>query len=544
MLRRFLVGIAALIMASTASAQVTYSYTGNRFLYIGGCCGVSNVSGSFTVSSALAANTTYNLVGAILNYHFSDGRTIWTPSNYPGGPTPPFGTANEFTVSTDASGNITSWQINIVSNSPAALITTQSLDFAVGGGVLDATNVYGNYNAYSFAPGNPNGQRGVPGTWTSTGASISCADVINNSIVKPSGGSPTISAQFTPRPVNGTQYTVAQAAKICGFLDFNWVQTIIHEVDPNRLAALNLDVQPTVAIVGGAITPVHLGGRFRAGIVGPVKIHANMAPYSDPPQGGGYTYNSAAPDYSFPFYCDLIGDPVCPRTVSTLSMSDTPTQTCMVDAAGNPSNAYLNDGRVRAECGGTARIGSNKNFVTHLAGVKPDGLPFDLGIGFTWISNYNGTAGGVTVGGKNGAPPDPGSGTGGVTVTSHSSTSHYSYGIGSAAKSQTLLDGSMVRTITSGLTFSRSNQNFNGSATITNIGSTPLAGPFHLVLVSLPAGVNLQNSTGIFGSFPYITLPDIMSLTPGQSATAIIQFKNPAFATITFAPMVYAGSLE
>ena len=167
MLRRLLIGLASLSIAGAASAQATYTYTGNRFLYIGGCCGVSKVSGFFTVSSVLAASTTFsNLASVITNYDFTDGRNIWIPGNYPGGPTPPFFVANEFAITTNASGNIVDWQVNLVSNSPVSNITTQSLSYAGVGGLLDGTNVWADYDAYSFAPGNGNGQRGVPGTWT------------------------------------------------------------------------------------------------------------------------------------------------------------------------------------------------------------------------------------------------------------------------------------------------------------------------------------------------------------------------------------------
>lgn len=127
------------------------------------------MSGFFTVSSALAPSTSFsNLAGLITNYDFTDGRTTWVPGNYPGGPTSPFNMANEFAIATDASGNILDWQINLVSNGPDALITTQSLSYAGVGGLLDGTNVYNNYDAYSFAPGNPNGEQGVQGAWTTS----------------------------------------------------------------------------------------------------------------------------------------------------------------------------------------------------------------------------------------------------------------------------------------------------------------------------------------------------------------------------------------
>jgi len=181
MLGRVAVLLASVLIAGAANAQVTYSYTGNTFLYIGGCCGVSNVSGFFIVDTALAANTTFaNLSGSITNYNFTDGRYSWNPSNNPPVPAAPFDFPNEFSVTTDASGNIKDWQIDLVSNNPVGEISTQSLLYAlgngptpgIGGDSLDAVNVYNNYDAYTYAPGNPNGEMGVQGTWSQSGVSV------------------------------------------------------------------------------------------------------------------------------------------------------------------------------------------------------------------------------------------------------------------------------------------------------------------------------------------------------------------------------------
>lgn len=49
-------------------------------------------------------------------------------------------------------------------------------------------------------------------------------------------------------------------------------------------------------------------------------------------------------------------------------------------------------------------------------GVNSDGTAKNFGIGFDWYSTYDGTAGGIATT-KGILPPDPGSGTGGVTIT-------------------------------------------------------------------------------------------------------------------------------
>jgi hypothetical protein len=64
------------------------------------------------------------------------------------------------------------------------------------------------------------------------------------------------------------------------------------------------------------------------------------------------------------------------------------------------------------------------------------------------------------------------------------------------------------------------------------------------VLNSLPAGVTLSNSMGTFNQCPYITIPALTSLIPGQSVTVAVQFSNPSDALIDFTPEFYAGSFQ
>jgi hypothetical protein len=80
--------------------------------------------------------------------------------------------------------------------------------------------------------------------------------------------------------------------------------------------------------------------------------------------------------------------------------------------------------------------------------------------------------------------------------------------------------------------------------TITNISGTTLTTrtSFQLVLNSLPAGVTLANSMGTFNQCPYITIPTLTSMAPGQSVTVPVQFSNPSNVVINFTPEFYAGS--
>jgi len=105
-------------LQSAARADITYTYTGNDFTTATGAYTTSDfVSGYFTLASALGDN----LVLASetpATYSFSDGvQTISSLS-------PP--TDVTFEISTDASGNIDAWFINLENPSPLNQISTQT----------------------------------------------------------------------------------------------------------------------------------------------------------------------------------------------------------------------------------------------------------------------------------------------------------------------------------------------------------------------------------------------------------------------------------
>ncbi len=106
-----------------------------------------------------------------------------------------------------------------------------------------------------------------------------------------------------------------------------------------------------------------------------------------------------------------------------------------------------------------------------------------------------------------------------------------------------VLPPSEVATTASGLVYSRVSHAFNGTVTITNISNSPISGPFSILFTGLTSGVTLANATGNFSGSPYLTVPTVASLAPGQSAAVGVQFDNPSFGTINFTPVVYSGSL-
>ncbi len=101
-----------------------------------------------------------------------------------------------------------------------------------------------------------------------------------------------------------------------------------------------------------------------------------------------------------------------------------------------------------------------------------------------------------------------------------------------------------VSTTASGLAYSRVSKMFSGTVTIKNISTSALNGPFQILFTSLPSGVTLANATGTFNGSPFITVPSVTSLAPGQSATVSVQFSDPSNVKINFTPVIYSGSFN
>jgi hypothetical protein len=292
--------------------------------------------------------------------------------------------------------------IHLKSSSPIFAFDGDGIDtYGIPGNFLDSTG-YGGPNAYftdidlTSSEGNvhfitpiaPHGGTAYFSLEEAVSNAISCRDVVNNAVPKPPGGGTQMTATFTPN----LGLTMSQAAFYCGFKDIDWQQWVTVLPAPSPFAQ-----------IGHASTKLTAPPQFL-----------------DPVQGG-YTKctNSGTctdfPDNSYPFYLDPnSGELASMKTTSSLRFADTPSDPCLPGGTGQG-------------CGGrTAPAGSFVAFTTHLAGVNFDGTATDLGVGFTWKSDYNGTSGGAATT-KNLLPADPGSGTGGVTVTGYQPTTDYEY---------------------------------------------------------------------------------------------------------------------
>lgn len=221
-----------------------------------------------------------------------------------------------------------------------------------------------------------------------------------------SANGPNMFAQFTPS--NGL--TLVQAEKACGFAGFNWQQTITNWPAPSasRLRARDPSLIPQNILPDGSF-------------VAPPAVN-------DPPPGG-WTYQ---PDgynpfpFSYPLslvlsqeqfptnacvFFSLTGCavPLVSPDDKTLSFRDGPSDPCL--PGGNPILQEL------LLCGTGAPQGSFLGFTTSLVGVQQGGIASPPLFQWTWISTFNGTSGGVATT-SNDQPIDPGSGTGGVIITS------------------------------------------------------------------------------------------------------------------------------
>jgi hypothetical protein len=163
----------AVCSQSAWADSVTYTYQGDSFTqFLGsyacsGGVGECNISGSFTVDAPLGANFAEQLITPV-SFSFTDGVNTWTNTN---------STDTEFLIATDASGNISFWDVTAqfgpstdyydfetVYGAPVSLDETSEC-FDPGGCANTASL---NMNpSRSPSPNIP-----MPGTWTETATTV------------------------------------------------------------------------------------------------------------------------------------------------------------------------------------------------------------------------------------------------------------------------------------------------------------------------------------------------------------------------------------
>jgi hypothetical protein len=174
-----------LLIAPAAQAQsgsATYSYSGPPFTSFYGtdsCPLICGVTGSFTMAQPLAPNLAFGPVTPE-SFSFTDGSNVITNLNY--------GQGNSIiSVSTDASGNILYWQIELTESNPPDIVTEHYLYTSpyFGTELITADESIQDY--YSDEAFEESG----PGTWTTTLANHSF--LIESTNTEPSAGVATSS---------------------------------------------------------------------------------------------------------------------------------------------------------------------------------------------------------------------------------------------------------------------------------------------------------------------------------------------------------------
>jgi len=318
--------------------------------------------------------------------------------------------------------------------------------------------------------------------------------------VKVFGSDAYISADGTVQPKSMTaifvpEISVPDAADLCHFVGgFNWQQTVNVLPSPTNPSLCFVSPSPCAEANSD-----------------PLLVLTAPPAFPDPPDGGYTNQPTGYDPYPFAYYQS---DPI-PKFNGdgTVHIEDP----YAVNFRDTPEFPLLPPGKVM-------------QFTTSLVGVLDDNTPGPVLYSWTWESNFTGASGGVSYL-DNLLPPDPGSGTGGVTITSIN-----------GVLLPPVVPPSQVVTTASGLAYSRVSQTFNGTVTVKNIGSGAITGPLQIVFFGMPVGVTLANATGNLSGTPYLTTPAVAGVAPGHSATVSVQFKNPTNATINFEPVIYSGS--
>ena len=110
----------------------------------------------------------------------------------------------------------------------------------------------------------------------------------------------------------------------------------------------------------------------------------------------------------------------------------------------------------------------------------------------------------------------------------------------------TPLTASQVKTTASGFGLQPGHSPYPSTERLplTNISGSAIIGPLQILFVGITAPVTLANASGYNSGTPYLTVPGLTSLAPGQAVTVSVQFSNPSNALINLTPSVFAGSFQ
>src|ERR1700730_1986759 len=351
---------------------------------------------------------------------------------------------------------------------PNNAMDVQNGNTQYGGPNAYFTNINANQRAgrVNFITPIPPGGTGFFSLENALNMPTACTDILKNSLKgatgagftpPPVGNMPNslnrvqIRATFVPQgndPTTGMPYTRAAAAKVCGFIDFNWQQTITNDVTG---IAANCAPTPLKA-------PPDYNDPPTCGYVG-------MAAYLSPLQ----TYWDSSPS-------DM--------TNFALAKYKTPNQLSFYDAPNDPMLPAM----------------QTMNFTTKLVGLQGASIAtaavVPTGILFTWTSDHKGAAGGTKVTLGDPAAPVDTSGTGGTTITSVSQTATYT-GVGVTAingSNNTLASTSLLAAVLPESRSAQVNGTVTAFATIINTSSTTATSCSITPALTLPATFAYQTT--------------------------------------------------
>jgi Domain of unknown function (DUF4214) len=93
----------------------------------------------------------------------------------------------------------------------------------------------------------------------------------------------------------------------------------------------------------------------------------------------------------------------------------------------------------------------------------------------------------------------------------------------------------------SALVYNPTTQIFSGTLTVQNVSSSSIIGPFLILFNDLTTTATLVNATGTLDGVPYLAVPKLTALAPGQSAVPEVQFTNSSNAPITYKLLLFSG---
>lgn len=100
-----------------------------------------------------------------------------------------------------------------------------------------------------------------------------------------------------------------------------------------------------------------------------------------------------------------------------------------------------------------------------------------------------------------------------------------------------------VSAVSSAFLLNRATRLYVGTIRVTNTSSQAISGPIQVAIGNLPSGITVANRAGTTpGGLPYLTVPGVTSLAPGETATVQLQLSDPSAAPISFTMTVYSGA--